>query len=359
VYIPGADPELIGRRAIPSNRSQAAKETDKGASVNITVDADFDAAAAPFRHELVVHCYRMLGSVQDAEDVAQETLIRAWKARDRYDAERASLRTWLYRIATNACLTALESRPRRPLPSGLGAASNDPDRPLLPDFEVPWLQPLPETYLRHDHADPLARAAERDGVRLALVAAMQFLPPRQRAVLVLRDVLQFSAAEVAEQLETSTAAVNSALQRARAAIAAAAPEENALLAPDDRAVRETIERYIRAFESADVDGLVTLLTDDAILEMPPVPLWYSGRVNYGRFIARVFTMRGGGWRMIPAEANGQPALAAYCPDGTGALRLHTLQVLTVTSRGIARNVVFQDLRVLESFRLAKVLEPGR
>jgi len=324
----------------------------------MTVDADFDAAAAPFRHELVVHCYRMLGSVEDAEDVAQETLIRAWRARDRYDAERASLRTWLYRIATNACLTALESRPRRPLPSGLGAPSDDPDTPLLPDFEVPWLQPLPDTYLRRDHADPLARTAERDGVRLALVAAMQFLPPRQRAVLVLRDVLQFSAAEVAEQLETSTAAVNSALQRARAAISAAAPEENALLAPDDRAVRETIERYIRAFESADVDTLVTLLTDDAILEMPPLPLWYSGRVNYGRFIARVFTLRGSGWRMIPAQANGQPALAAYCPDDTGALRLHTLQVLTVTSRGIARNVVFQDLRVFGSFRLAQVLEPG-
>ena len=161
----------------------------------------------------------------------QETLLRAWKARDRYDAERASLRTWLYRIATNACLTALESRPRRPLPSGLGAASDDPDTPLVPDFEVPWLQPLPDAYLRRDHADPLARAAERDGVRLALVAAMQFLPPRQRAVLVLRDVLQFSAAEVAAQLDTSTAAVNSALQRARAAIAAAAPQENALREP--------------------------------------------------------------------------------------------------------------------------------
>jgi RNA polymerase sigma-70 factor (ECF subfamily) len=327
--------------------------------VNITLDADFDAAAAPFRHELVVHCYRMLGSVEDAEDVAQETLIRAWKARQRYDAERASLRTWLYRIATNACLTALESRPRRPLPSGLGAASDDPYTPLVPDFAVPWLQPLPETYLRRDHADPLARAAERDGVRLALVAAMQFLPPRQRAVLVLRDVLQFSAAEVAAQLDTSTAAVNSALQRARAAIAAAAPRENAVLEPDDRAVRETIERYIRAFESADVDALVTLLTDDAVLEMPPVPLWYAGRRDYGRFIARIFTLRGGGWRMIPARANGQPALAAYCPDDTGALRLHTLQVLTVTAGGIARNVVFQDPRVFEAFRLAKVLEPGR
>ncbi|HEX4092474.1 MAG TPA: sigma-70 family RNA polymerase sigma factor [Trebonia sp.] len=327
--------------------------------MNITVEADFDAATAPFRHELLVHCYRMLGSVDDAEDVAQETLMRAWRARARYDAERASLRTWLYRISTNACLTALESRPRRPLPSGLGAASDDPDTPLVPDFEVPWLQPLPETYLRRDHADPLARAAEREGVRLALIAAMQFLPPRQRAVLVLRDVLQFTAAEVAEQLETSVAAVNSARQRARAAIAAAAPEENALPKPDDLAVRETIERYIRAFESADVDTLVTLLTDDAILEMPPVPLWYAGRADYGRFIARIFALRGGGWRMIPAEANGQPALAAYCPDDTGTLRLHTLQVLTVTTRGITHNVVFQDPRVFDAFQLARILEPGR
>ena len=325
--------------------------------MNNTVDADFDAAAAPFRRELVVHCYRMLGSVADAEDVAQETLLRAWKARDRYDAERASLRTWLYRIATNACLTALETQPRRPLPSGLGAASDDPDTPLVPDFEVPWLQPLPETYLRREHADPQARAAERDGVRLALIAAMQYLPPRQRAVLVLRDVLQFSAAEVAVQLETSTTAVNSALQRARAAIAAAAPEESALPRPDDRAIRETIERYVRAFEAADVDALVTLLTDDAILEMPPVPLWYAGRVNYGRFIARVFALRGGGWRMIPTEANGQPALAAYYPDDAGAHRLHTLQVLTVTTRGVARNVVFQDPRVFDAFQLARVLEP--
>jgi RNA polymerase sigma-70 factor, ECF subfamily len=326
--------------------------------VDVTIGAGFDAATAPFRHELVVHCYRMLGSVDEAEDVAQETLIRAWRARDRYDAGRASWRTWLYRIATNACLTALESRPRRPLPSGLGAPSDDPDTPLVPDFAVPWLQPLPDRYLRRDQADPLARAAERDSVRLALVAAMQLLPPRQRAVLVLRDVLQFSAAEVAAQLDTSPTAVNSVLQRARAALAEAAPRESALRNPDDRTVRETIERYIRAFESADVDTLVTLLTGDAVLEMPPVPLWYAGRVGYGRFIARVFRTRGTRWRMIPAGANGQPALAAYCRDGTGALRLHTLQVLTVTSQGIARNVVFQDPHVFGVFGLSHILEPG-
>ena len=319
--------------------------------------ADFDAASGQYRHELVVHCYRMLGSADEAEDVAQEVLIRAWQARDRYDPARASLRTWLYRIATNACLTALEGRARRPLPSGLGAASDDPDTPLVPDFTVPWLQPLPDTYLRRDHADPQARTAERDSVRLALVAAMQLLPPRQRAVLVLRDVLQFSAAEVAEQLDTSATAVNSALQRARAALAEASPQEGTMRKPGDRAVRETVERYIHAFEAADVNTLVTLLTDDAVLEMPPVPLWYACRADYGRFIARVFRMRGEGWRMVPVGANGQPALVAYCPDETGVPRLHTLQVLTVTARGITRNVVFQDPRVFEVFGLEEVLKP--
>jgi RNA polymerase sigma-70 factor, ECF subfamily len=319
--------------------------------------ADFGAAIAPFRRELVVHCYRMLGSADEAEDVAQEAMIRAWQARERYDPGRASLRTWLYRIATNACLTALQGRPRRPLPSGLGAASNDPDAPLVPDFEVPWLQPLPDSFLRHDQADPLAQAAERDSVRLALVAAMQLLPPRQRAVLLLREVLQFSAAEIAEQLDTSAAAVNSALQRARAALTQAAPQEETLRGPGDREAGETVERYIRAFEAADVDALVTLLTEEAVMEMPPVPLWYVGRSDYGRFIARVFSMRGSGWRMIRTRANGQPALVAYCPDEAGGLRLHTLQVLTVTARGISRNVVFADPAVFRVFGLSEVIEP--
>ena len=318
------------------------------------IGTDFEAATAPFRRELVVHCYRMTGSVHEAEDLTQETLLRAWKARHRYDPARASLRTWLYRIATNACLTALETRARRPLPSGLGGASTDPDAPLVPDVEVPWLQPLPDRFLP-EQADPAFRAAQRAGVRLALVAAMQLLPPRQRAVLVLRDVLEFGAGEVAEHLGTSTAAVNSALQRARATLAAAAPQEGALREPDDRAVRETVERYIRAFEAADVNALVALLTDDAVLEMPPVPLWYAGRDDYGRFLARVFALRGGGWRMLPASANGQPALVAYCPDGAGALRLHTLQVLTVGTAGIGHNVVFQDAEVFRAFDLAPVL----
>jgi RNA polymerase sigma-70 factor, ECF subfamily len=323
--------------------------------VTAGMDTDFDAATAAFRRELVVHCYRMTGSVQEAEDLTQETLLRAWKARHRYDRERASVRTWLYRIATNACLTALEGRARRPLPAGMGRASADPDAPLVPDFEVPWLQPLPDRFLASEQGDPAFRSTQRAGVRLALVAAMQLLPPRQRAVLVLRDVLEFSAAEVATQLGTSTAAVNSALQRARATLAAAAPREGALREPDDRAVRTTIDRYIRAFEAADVNALLALLTEDAVLEMPPVPLWYAGRIDYGRFLARVFAMRGGGWRMVPTSANGQPALVAYCPDDAGVRRLHTLQVLTVGAEGIEHNVVFQDPDVFRSFDLAPVL----
>ncbi|MEQ0564962.1 sigma-70 family RNA polymerase sigma factor [Amycolatopsis sp. NEAU-NG30] len=305
----------------------------------------------PYRRELVVYCYRMLGSIHEAEDLTQETFLRAWKARDRYDERRASVRTWLYRIATNACLTALEGRARRPLPSGLGTASDDPDAPLVPDFEVPWLQPLPGRYLRPDDGDPQARATGRAGVRLAFVAATQLLPPRQRAVLVLRDVLQFSAAEVAGQLDTTTAAVNSSLQRARAALATASPREEDLREPS---AGDVVERYVRAFEAADVATLVTLLTDDAVLEMPPVPLWYRGRVDYGRFMQRVFTLRPGMWRALPTTANGQPALAAYCPDGAGH-RLHTLQIFTVTDAGIAHNVVFQDPAVFAAFELAPSL----
>jgi RNA polymerase sigma-70 factor (ECF subfamily) len=295
------------------------------------------------RRELVTYCYRMLGSVHDAEDLVQETMLRAWKARERYDERKASVRTWLYRIATNVCLTALEGKARRPLPSGLGAASTDPETPLVPAFDVPWLQPFPD--------DPAALAVKRGSMRLALIAAMQLLPPRQRAVWVLREVLEFSAAEVASQLETSVASVNSALQRARAGLGNAAIAEDEVAPPDDRSVREAVEAYARAFEAGDVDALVELLTEDAILEMPPVPLWYLGRSDYGAFIRRVFEMRGVGWRMVPTSANGQPAVAAYSPDQ----RLHTLQVFTVVDGKIAHTVVFQDPAVFAAFDLPSIL----
>jgi RNA polymerase sigma-70 factor (ECF subfamily) len=295
----------------------------------------------PYRGELVAFCYRMLGSFHEAEDLVQETMLRAWKARERYDSTQASLRTWLYRIAANACLSALQGRARRPLPSGLGAASGDPRAPLTPAFDIPWLEPFPDA--RFD-------IALRADIRLALVAAMQTLPPRQRAVLLLREVLEFSAAEVAATLGTTVPAVNSALQRARGALADAG-DTTEVTEPDDPQVRAVIEQYVRAFEAADVPGLVRLVTDDAVLEMPPVPLWYRGSRDYGLFMRRVFEMRGPGWVMRYLTANGQPALAAYAPEPEGGHLQHSLQVFTVTGGRVARNVVFAGPGVFEAFGL--------
>ncbi|MCI3270531.1 sigma-70 family RNA polymerase sigma factor [Streptomyces cylindrosporus] len=295
----------------------------------------------PYRGELVAYCYRMTGSFHEAEDLVQETMLRAWKARERYDSSRASVRTWLYRIATNVCLTALEGRARRPLPSGLGAPSEDPGAPLTPAFDIPWLQPFPDA--RHD-------VEARGDLRLALVAAMQVLPARQRAVLVLREVLEFSAAEVAEQLGTTVASVNSALQRARVAVAGVG-DPGEVAEPADAGARKVVARYARAFEAGDVPALVRLLTDDAVLEMPPVPLWYRGSGDYGRFMERVFALRGTGWLTRECRAGGEPAFAAYAPVPEGGFRLHTLQVFTVVGERVARNVVFADPQVFATFEL--------
>jgi RNA polymerase sigma-70 factor (ECF subfamily) len=301
-----------------------------------------------FRGELLAHCYRMLGSVEEAEDLVQETLVRAWRAADRYDPQLASLRTWLHRIATNACLTALQGRQRRPLPSGLGPAGDDPHVPLVPRLDVPWLQPFPDTLL----GDPADAAQQRAGLRLALVAALQLLPARQRAALVLRDVLQFSAAEVAQALDCSVASVNSSLQRARATLRAAGPVLEELREPADPTERAVIERYVTAFEAADVPGLTRLLADDVVLEMPPVALWLAGRAHYGEFMERVFVLRGPGWRLLPVQANGSAALAAYAPDSaTGGVRPHSLHVFTVTQGLIRRCVTFADPAVFELFAL--------
>ncbi|WP_432993121.1 sigma-70 family RNA polymerase sigma factor [Dactylosporangium sp. CA-233914] len=300
-----------------------------------------------YRAELLAYCYRMLGSFHEAEDLVQETMLRAWKARDRYEPGRASVRTWLYRIATNVCLTALDGGRRRPLPSGLGAPSHDPEAPLTPAPDIPWLQPFPDARF-----DVEARA----DMRLALVAAMQTLPARQRAVLLLREVLQFSAAEVAAQLGTTVPAVNSTLQRARATLAEVG-DLGEVAEPGDPQVRAAVERYVRAFEAADVPALVRLLTDDAILEMPPVPLWYRGSRDYGRFMDRVFQMRGPGWTMTRLSANQQPALAAYAPQPGGGHRLHTLQVLTITGGLVAHNVVFADPGSFAAFDLPTEISP--
>ncbi|WP_406837488.1 sigma-70 family RNA polymerase sigma factor [Streptomyces sp. AHU1] len=319
---------------------------------------DFERRTAPHRRELLAHCYRMLGSVHEAEDLVQETMLRAWLAYGRYDADRASLRTWLYRIATNRCLTALRGRARRALPSGLVGALEDPGAPMTLGAEVPWLEPFPDQGAAGAAAgDPAGVVVARGSLRLALIATMQLLPPRQRAVLVLRDVLAWPAAEVAEALGTSTASVNSALQRARARIGEAGLTEEEVTEPPDHEQRAVVDRYQRAFENADLDALRALLTQDVVLEMPPVLNWYVGPDAYVAFIARVFAMRGTDWRLRPTSANGQPALAAYvrAPDDD-THRLHTLQVFTADHTAVSHTVVFQLPTVFRAFGLSEVWE---
>jgi len=308
----------------------------------------FGRQVEPFRTELLAYCYRMLGSAHDAEDLVQDTYLRAWRAREQYDETRSSLRTWLYRIATNVCLTALQVRGRRPLPSGLVAAS-DPLGPLVRGENAAWLQPLPDSVL--EAGDPAGAVIDRSSLRLAFAAALQHLSARQRGALILRDVLSFSASEAADILGTTVASVNSSLQRARARVKEAGVEQEPLSEPSAAEQRAWVDRYMRAFERADVEGLKRLLTDDVLMEMPPMINWFTGPGNYGLFMEWVFGAAGTDWRLKAVAANGQPGFAAYRRAGDG-YELHTLQIFTVTAAGISRNSVFQDPEVFASFGLA-------
>ncbi|HEX6518532.1 MAG TPA: sigma-70 family RNA polymerase sigma factor [Streptosporangiaceae bacterium] len=323
----------------------------------MTVNEEFTGLTAQFRGELLAHCYRMLGSAADAEDLVQETYLRAWRSFDGFEG-RSSVRTWLYRIATNVCLTAIERRGRRPLPSGLGAPADNPDAPLIAGPEVSWLQPFPDALLVREHQDPALVATSRAGTRLAFVAALQFLSPRQRAVLILRDVLQRPAAEVADLLGTTTTAVNSGLRRARAQLAEALPVEDELAEPSEPDRRALLDRFAAAVEDADADALAELLREDVMLEMPPVLTWFTGR----RAVARVFASQPfavPGWlRLVPVGANGQPAFASYLRESDGAYYAHAVTVLTVTETGIARIVTFRDPGLFRFFGLPEKSPAG-
>ena len=306
---------------------------------------DFIEQAAPFRAELIAHCYRMLGSVHDAEDLVQETYLRGWRGYQTFE-ERAALRTWLYRIATTACLRALQNRARRVLPAGLGDSSIDPETSLDANIGAhEWLEPIP------DALTPETAVTARQSIRLAVMTALQELPARQRAVLILRDVVQFSAAEVAELLETTPAAVNSSLQRARAHLAEVSPTEEDAVEPDDAKRRELLDRYCAAFENADMAALTELLQADVKLEMPPVPEWFTGRDAVMRFLAvRAFT-RAGDIVMIPTAANGQPAVAEYRRSSDDVMQSHSIHVLTTGAAGIAAITVFLDPALFSAFGL--------
>jgi RNA polymerase sigma-70 factor (ECF subfamily) len=311
-------------------------------------DDEFLLKAEPHRRELMAHCYRMTGSLHDAEDLVQETYLRAWKAYGKFKGE-SSLRTWLYRIATNTCLTALEGRQRRPLPTGLGAPSSDPTGELVERNEVPWLEPIPD-----DSDDPSSIVGSRESVRLAFIAALQHLSPRQRAVLVLRDVLQWRAAEVADAIGTSTAAVNSLLQRARAQLDAVDPSENDDLAdPESPETRDLLDRYIAAFEAYDIDALVKMFTDEAIWEMPPFDGWYQGPDAIVTLTREKCPAQGpGDMRFIRTTANGQPAAALYMLNReTGKHEAFQLHVLDVRPDAISHVVAFLDTALFEKFGL--------
>ncbi len=303
---------------------------------------DFAQLADPFRQELLAYCYRMLGSVHDAEDLVQETYLRAWRSYDAFEG-RSSLRTWLYRIATNACLRALESGARRVLPAALGAPGDDLAGPLSRLPEVTWLEPFP--------LDPADVVSSRNGLRLALIAALQHLPPRQRVVLILREVLAWSAAEGAELLDTSTAAVNSALQRARAQLERESPQADEIGEPVDPEQRALLERYVEAFENVDIAALEKVLTEDAVWEMPPVLTYFAGR----RTVAALIESRLGGsigpGLLVPVAANDQPAYAYYARSADGRLRAHSIQLLTVTGAGISHVVAFHSPRLFGRFGL--------
>jgi RNA polymerase sigma-70 factor, ECF subfamily len=319
--------------------------------------ADFATLADPYRRELLTYCYRMLGSVDDAEDQVQETLLRAWRSYGEFEG-RSSLRTWLYRIATNTCLRALETRSKRPLPSGLGAPAEDPDGPLAAlSTEVSWLQPIPDALSGGGSADPAMVVTARASTRLALIAALQYLPPRQRAVLILRDVLGWRAAETADLIGVSTAAANSVLQRARAQLAQVAPTEHDLHEPADPADRKLLDRYAAAFESADIPALTVLLRADATMEMPPQPYWFAGREQVVRFLRSRVLTEPGRFVLLPTSANGQPAFAAYMRTGEGPFQAHGIQLLATSRQQVTRILSFNDGRLIARFGLPDELPP--
>jgi RNA polymerase sigma-70 factor (TIGR02960 family) len=316
----------------------------------------FRALTEPYRRELLIHCYRILGSVQEAEDVVQETLLAAWRGLASYQ-ERNSLRAWLYRIATNRCLNALrEIRRRRHKVQRLPFEVPEPTRlgePL-------WLEPCPDGVLEGiatSSPGPEARYETKEAVALAFVAALQHLPPRQRAVLVLRDVLGFRAAEVAEMLESSDVSVNGALQRARAALESRLPadRERAPL-PRSPRERELVARFADAVESGDVDGIVSLLTDDALLTMPPLPLEYQGQEAIAAFLSYREDARGTPLRVVTTRANTQPAFGCYTPDaGAGLARPAGLFVLTLEGDAVAAITWFADTALFGRFGLQPAL----
>jgi RNA polymerase sigma-70 factor (TIGR02960 family) len=320
--------------------------------VRATPDQDqFAAETERFRRELLALCYRMVGSAHDAEDLVQETYLRAWRSYSGFE-RRASIRSWLYKIATNVCLSALERRRIRVLPSGLAGPCDEPDR--VPGSaapgEVSWLEPLPDAWIAPPDDDPAAVVVARESLRLALIASLQHLPARQRAILILREVLAFSAAETAEVLDTTTVAVKSGLQRARARLSELETEPAELLEPTDERARALLNGYVAAFERSDAALLEQVLRTDATLEATPFRDWQAGRVMCIHVLDAYVLGTPGDWLMLATTANGQPAAVVYRRDADGVVRANGVVVLAATATGVSRVVAFHhDPALAEMF----------
>jgi RNA polymerase sigma-70 factor, ECF subfamily len=314
----------------------------------------FCQLTGPHRRELAVHCYRMLGSLDDAEDAVQETLLKAWRRLSGFEG-RSSLRAWLYRIATNVCLDALDHRARRVLPAALVGPADQAAPPAPDDHDVAWLQPYPDPLLEtadpDPHTDPAAAAIRREHIELAFIAAIQYLPARQRAVLLLRDVLDFTAAETATLLDSTPAAVHSALQRAHVTVDAGLPPR--VLHRPSGDVADLVDRYVRAWHAADLSALVALLRADAQMAMPPTPSWYRGRDSIAAYLRQLFASPWGrDLRLLPTTANHQPALAVYAPAGGGTVHApFAVKVLTVHGDRISAITGFVTPHLFPAFGL--------
>ena len=317
--------------------------------------SEFGALAEPYRRELNTHCYRMLGSVTEAEELVQETFLRAWRRRETYQG-RAPLRAWLYKIATNACLDSLERQPRRSLPAARQAAASL-NEPVPADVTEPiWLEPFPDELIAPEEMNPEARFSMRESVTLAFMTSLHLLPPRQRAVLILRDVLDWPASEVASLLGLSVPAVKSALHRARSTLGShyrAGPADDFSEQSLDPTRRGLLDRYVRAWEAADVDQLTALLKAEATFSMPPIPAWYRGRDTIGALVSKtVFGGPAGGrWRLRPTRASGHTGFGLYIRDEAGGHRAYGIQVVTLEGEEVADIITFRSPELFRFFGL--------